>query len=459
MPGHPRRAAVAVLLASLLGAAPRPVLAQASVQGFASVMTDVLPDVSGSEGRQAVGEVRTRLFADARQSLGGHVQLRAAGFVDGLIGACWPSGQPGCGGRDGRGRAAVARPTDLYAEWRGAHAEVRAGASRVVWGRLDEFQPGDVVNPLDLSRFLLEGRSEARLASAMVRGRVFLPRGWTVEGVAVPWFKRGQFDLLGEEDSPFNLAPGVPPCSGGPNVCPTVTTAVSSPAVGRDGWQGGGRVTGTIGRVDVGGSVYRGFEAFPIYDVFLAPTFTPGPPVFVVNGYHPRFTMIAADAETVRGPWGLRGEAAYFPNSTLQSLGQGTTTGVPGTTLVVGLGGDRRTGNYRVAANMVVTRRRLDMDLLIRALVMPYDPGVASTDVLLVGWAERAFARETRMLRVLVANNPAEGSVFLRAIGSWSLRDDVALEASGGWLSGEGRDLLSRLERRDFVYARLKVHF
>jgi hypothetical protein len=90
---------------------------------------------------------------------------------------------------------------------------------------------------------------------------------------------------------------------------------------------------------------------------------------------------------------------------------------------------------------------------------MPFDPGVASTDVLLVGWAERSFARDTRTLRVLVANNPAEGSVFLRAIGSWSLRDDVALEASGGWLSGDGQDLLSRLDRRDFVYARLKVHF
>jgi hypothetical protein len=211
--------------------------------------------------------------------------------------------------------------------------------------------------------------------------------------------------------------------------------------------------------VDVGGSVYRGFEAFPIYGVFLAPTFAPGPPVFVVNSHHPRFTMIAGDAETVRGPWGLRGEAAYFLNGTLQSLGAGTTTGVPGNTLVVGIGGDRRTRQYRVAANMVVTRRRLDMDLLIRALVMPFDPGVASTDVLLVGWAERSFARETRALRVLVAGNPVEGSVFLRAIGSWSLRDDVALEVSGGWLRGDGQDLLSRLDRRDFVYARLKVHF
>lgn len=454
-----RLAALCALLSGLVCAAPLPAAAQASFEGFASVTTNVLPDLSEGDGRQAVGELRTRLFADARQSFGDHLQLRAAGFVDAVAGHCWPAAQPGCGGRDGRGRAAVVRPTDLYVEWRGSRADLRAGATRVVWGRLDEFQPGDVVNPLDLSRFLLEGRSEARLASAMVRGRVFLPRGWTVEGVAVPWFKRGQFDLVGESDSPFNLAPRLPPCAGGPNVCPSLVTQASSPDAGRDGWQGGGRVTGSVGRVDIGGSVYRGFEAFPVYGVFQAPTFAPGPPVFVVNSYHPRFTMIAGDAETVHGPWGVRGEVAWFPNGTLQSLGQGTTTGVPGNTLVAGVGGDRKTGSYRVAANVVVTRRRLDMDVLIRALLMPYDPGVASTDVLFVGWAERSFARDTRTLRVLVANNPSEGSLFLRAIGSWSLRDDVALEASGGWLSGDGQDLLSRLDRRDFVYARLKVHF
>ena len=434
--------------------------AQSSFQGSASVMTDVLPDVSEAAGQQRVGELRTRVFADARHAFGDHLQVRAAGFVDGLVGACWPASQPACGGRDASGRGAVVRPTDLYVEWRGAHAELRAGASRVVWGRLDEFQPGDVVNPLDLSRFLLEGRSEARLASAMVRGRVFLPRGWTLEGVAVPWFRRGQFDLVGEDDSPFNLGPRLPACAAGPNVCPTLVTHASSPRAGRNDWQGGGRVTGSLGRVDVGASLYRGFEAFPIYSLAQAPTFAPGPPVFVVNSTHPRFTMVAGDAETVRGPWDLRGEVAWFPQSTLQSLRQGATVGLPGNTLAVGLGADRKTGNYRVAANLVVTRKRLDTDVLSRALLAaPIDPAVASTDVLLVGWAERSFARETRTVRLLAAHDPQAGSLFLRVIGSWSLRDDVALEASGGWLSGHGQDLLSQLSRRDFVYARLKVHF
>ena len=279
------------------------------------------------------------------------------------------------------------------------------------------------------------------------------------QGVAVPWFRRGQFDQLGEEDSPFNLGPKLPPCAGGPNVCPTLLRADSSPRSGADAWQGGGRLTGTIGRVDVGGSVYRGFEAFPVHDLHVVPTFAPGPPVFALNSFHPRFTMVAGDFETVRGPWGLRGEVAYFPETTLQSFGAATTTGIPGKTLSAGVGADRKTGDYRVAANVVVTRRRLDIERLSRALVMPYDPDVASTDVLMVGWAERSFARETRTVRVLAAWNPEAESLFVRAICGWSLRDDVALEVSGGWLQGDGQDLLSRLAQRDFLYARLKVHF
>ena len=219
------------------------------------------------------------------------------------------------------------------------------------------------------------------------------------------------------------------------------------------------RLTGSIGRVDVGGSVYRGFDAFPVYTVLAVPTFAPGPPVFSASSYYPRFTIVAGDFETVRGPWGLRGEAAWFPETTLQSFGEGTTTGIPGRMLSAGVGADRKTGDYRVAANVVVTRRRFDMDLPRRALMLPYDSGVASTDVLMVGWAERSFVRETRTVRVLAAWNPDAESLFVRAIGGWSLRDDVALEVSGGWLQGAGQDLLSRLAQRDFLYARLKVHF
>ena len=422
------------------------------MDGYASVMVDVLPDVSPGRGRQSATEVRARLFVERHQDIGQHLRLNLAGYVDGLV------ADRGAIGGSGATTAATVKPTDLSAEWRAAHFDVRAGVSRVVWGRLDEFQPGDVVNPIDTTRFLLEGRSEARLAVPMVRTRIFLPASIVLEGLVVPVFRSGRSDQLDEETSPFSL--GALPealCPGGPAGCVTLLHVRIEPEGGWRQLQGGARVTGTVGRVDLGVSVYRGFKPFGTLTLGPPlPTFAPGPPVHNLFETFPRFTMIAGDFETVRGAWGVRGEAAYLPNDTLQSAP--VFAALPGRSFDAGVGVDRRAGDFRVSGTLIVSRRRVDRGALGRALV-PANSAGEFTDALLVGSAERTFARETRVLRVLAAWNPNAASAFVRGIGSVSLRDNVWLELSGGWLRGDGVDMLSRLSMRDFAYARIKVHF
>ena len=124
------------------------------------------------------------------------------------------------------------------------------GASRIVWGRLDEFQPTDVVNPLDLSKFLLEGRSEARLSVGLVRGRVFLPGSATLDLIAVPGFRAGRFDQLDEPSSPFNFASFRRRLSNaafrrsGPRACRAAPGSAPRPAA----WIGGPRLIADSGR-------------------------------------------------------------------------------------------------------------------------------------------------------------------------------------------------------------------
>ena len=284
-------------------------------------MFDGLPDLDPADGLQAVGELRTRVFAERRDQFGEHLRLNLAGYVDGLL------ADRQVLGRTGVARAAIVRPADVYVEFVASRFDLRAGASRLVWGRLDEFQPTDVVNPIDLTRFLLEGRSEARLPVAMVRGRFFLPRSSTIEAVIVPAFRASRFDQLDEDSSPFNLlndvglAPrrraGLQPRRQAARGRPT--TAVARSRLRHDSIQGGARLTSTAGRVDWGMSAYRGLRTFPIV------TFTPtllGLPAVVET--FPRFTMIGGDFETVRGPWGVRGEIAVFPDDELQSTRTGT---------------------------------------------------------------------------------------------------------------------------------------
>jgi hypothetical protein len=365
--------------------------------GHFSTLFVVMPDASGAAGHQTVAESRSRLFAEGLFNPTDAVHVRAGVFVDTLLAHRQPFGAAAFTGD------AVMRPADLYIEYRGASFDLRAGMSRVVWGRLDEIQPTDVVNPLDLSRFLLEGRSEARLPVALVRGRAFLPRGTTLEAILVPAFRAGRFDQLDEPTSPFLLVP------------PGLLGHEPDLAIGN--LQGGARLTSTAGRVDWGASAWRGFESFP-----------------AAVAVYPRFTMIGADFETVHGAWGVRGEAAWFDTS------------LPGR-FEGGIGADRRAGHYRVALNAVVSH-------------------ADDTDVTLVGWGERTFARETRSVRLLGVYDPADATAFVRGIGAVSFRDNLWLEASAGWLTGEADaaaprtgDILGLLSHRDFLYLRLRVHF
>jgi hypothetical protein len=384
--------------------------------GYVSSLVLVMPDVDAADGAQSVAEVRTRLMVEGLFNPSDWMHLRLGGYVDTSAGRRETVASESTVG------AAVFRPADFYAEWRGGRFDARAGMSRITWGRLDEFQPTDVVNPIDLARFLLEGRSEARLPVALLRGRAFLPRSSTLEGIVVPVFRGGTFDELDEDTSPFRLSPNG-------------RRERREPAVAWKNLQGGARFTSTIGRVDWGVSAWRGFESFPTSS--LVPVTTDELalviPTFVET--FPRFTMIGGDFETVRGPWGLRGEFAWFDGASPRSF-------------ECGIGADRRAGEYRVALHAVMSRAE-------------------DTDVSLVGWAERTFAAQTRSTRLLAVYDPADETAFVRGIGAVSIRDNVWIEGSAGWFTGEppvtgsssGIDVLGLLARRDFLYARVKVYF
>jgi hypothetical protein len=379
-----------------------PALACAQVNGHVSVMFDALPDVSEATGSQQVMELRTRLFLEHKRDVGSHIRLNLSAYADGLAGDRSGAGAPGTT------TDALLRPNEFYAEFVATHFDLRVGASRIVWGRLDEFQPTDVVNPIDLTRFVLEGRSEARLPVGLVRARAFLPGASTLEGVLVPVFRAGRFDQLDERTSPFNLGP-------------TGNLDRQDPDPNWRNLQGGARFTSTAARVDWGVSAFRGFSTFPRYALGLTQ----------IVELFPRFTMVGGDFETVRGRWGLRGEGAAF-------VEHGRVDRVES-----GAGADRRAGDYRIAGNVLVTHQR----------------NHNGTDVTLVAVADRSFARETRTVRVLGVYNPTDDTGFVRAIGSISLKDDVWLEGSVGAFMGSSTDTLGLLTRRDFVYTGLKVFF
>ncbi len=434
-----------LVLLTLL-ALPSVVDAQPTVtsRGSVSAMFDTLPGVDAAELR-----VRTDGAADVELSPAW--TFRIASWVDGLVGR-----------RRGEGVAdATWQPGEIHARYRHERFDVTAGFQRVVWGTLDEIQPTDVVNPLDVSRFLIEGRSDARLPVLALRGRVFLPGDTTVDAVYVPLFRRGRYDLLDEPSSPFNLLADT--CAG--EVCratvdtPAGPAAVRVPLVSRaPAWTWGNgsvgvRATRTLGGVDVGASVYRGWQAFPL--VALEPTgrdpASGGPvePVAVLTESWSRLTMIGGDAEAARGAITWRAEGAWLVDTGVQDVPGGPI--VDGRTLQVGGGLDWTAGPWRSFGTVIVRR---SWAVGPQASLVPSAGGLQ-----LVGGTERTFARETWRMRGFLVVDPTEGTAFVRGLAAWNLRDNLWLEGAVAAFAGDGTDFLGRYTDRDFASVRMKYYF
>jgi predicted RND superfamily exporter protein len=404
--------------------------------GQVSILGDFFPNRESTE-------LRSRIFVEQKAEPAQALRLTFSGFVEGLVAQRER--------RQGDSREigfvhtetdAIARVHEAVAEVRFGRLDVYAGYGRIVWGRLDELQPTDVINPLDVSRFFFEGRNEARLPVAVVRTRYYLADDTTVEAVYVPVFRRGRFDQLDEATSPFNIAPDLNAAVCLAIGCPPVALAIEErePAVRWRNAQGGVRFGSTIGRLDWSVSAYRGFEAFPFV------SFSHDGRAIVAS--FPRFTMAGADFETVAGEWGIRGELAAFLRDTFQGADLSI---VDGRSLDAGVGVDRRAGGYQLSGTVLFHRE--DPDVTTRADLDQRH------DVSLIVSADRSFARDRYTLRAFSVYNPSEGSAFLRAIGMARVHDDVALELSGGWFPGEGRDTVGRFSASDFVYARLKYYW
>lgn len=158
------------------------------IHGDLSVLADVFPE------RDQAREVRGRARIEVTSDPAAWLRLRFEGTAEGLVAE-----------RTGRVNAARAEVREAWVDVRGAKAEVRAGYGRLVWGRLDEVMPSDVINPIDAATFFLDGRAQARLPIAFARGRVFVTPDTSLEMIAALPGRRSRFDGLDEATSPFNL--------------------------------------------------------------------------------------------------------------------------------------------------------------------------------------------------------------------------------------------------------------
>jgi hypothetical protein len=421
----------AVVAAIILGLIPHPLHAQGNFSGQVSVLGNAFAD------QPRTPELRSRAFAKETVTVGPHVRFDVAGFAEGLL----THGTP-------KNRAGVAEFDEASVQISVSRLDLLAGFTRAVWGRLDEIQPSDVVNPLDLSKFFSESREAARMPVGLIRGRLHLTESATIELVAVPRFRAGRFDRLDEANSPFNPA--------------RLPLPVQVQRPSGDVWsqmQGGGRLTASTRRVDWAIGAYRGFRPLQVYTLRYQVAGIPAAPVtsIRIDGTYPRFRMVSADFETAFSRWTLRGEAVASDEDAIQA--RATPVSASGRTVQVGLGADRSLAGNRLLGELVWYRAALD------APSLPLDPLTAAPprfdrrSFSAVAIAERQFARGTRVLRGFGLYDAVARNGLARAIAAISPRDGLWLESSIVWFSGRRAGFVGPFVDDDFVSVRITKHF
>jgi len=356
------------------------------------------------------GEARTRLFARYDTIIDKSWIVVASACVDAVAG----TGE--------RGTAGIVRPLDSYLERRDGRVELRLGISNVAWGVLDELSPQDVINPVDVSRFVLEGRSESRLPVPMARVRVFLPASLTLEGIIVPFARRGAFDQLDEPTSPF--APE------GLAALPKSDAELSGAAL-----EGGLRVKRTGSGIDWGLSMYHDTVDFDRYEATETG----------LSARRPSRWMAGGDVEAAIGEWVLRGDGALFIHDPLQA--DGIPAIVPKVTFQGGMGADRRVGDNAFYFNALYS-------------FVPDDPRIdGADDVSFFGGYTRDLKGGTSSLRLFGLWNALSDSGFGRATWEWELVENLRFDVSGSVFLGQGRRVIRLNEDADLLTARLRFYF
>jgi hypothetical protein len=327
----------------------------------------------------------------------------------------------GSGDRDTDG---ILRPLSTFVEYRASRAEVRVGLSTVAWGVLDELSPQDVVSPVDVSRFVLDGRAEARLPVPMARVRAFLPASMTLEALVVPYARRGWFDQLDETHSPFAPA--------GLATFPRTQSRWSADAI-----EGGLRLRGTGSGFDWGLSGYHDVVDFDRYQV------TPAG----VAASRPSRWMAGADIEAALGNWVLRLDGAAFVDDPLQVQVATAPAIVRRDTFQAGIGADRRSGDTTFYVNALY--RHLPTDPLLDAV----------SELSLFGGLTRDFAQGTRTVRIFGLWNTESDSGFARLSWDHEVVENLRLDVSGGLFVGQGGSVFRSIEDADFVTARIRFYF
>ncbi len=209
---------------------------------------------------------------------------------------------------------------DAYLNLRGEGYNLKLGNQIVRWGKTDGYSPLDNLNPEDFRDDLAGRREDRKLPIPMVNLEIYTD-SVTISGVYIPFFIRPELDLQGTDWSLLGIADQ----QGG-----TISITEEDPSHSLKNSEGGIRLSGISGSMDWAFSWLYAREDMPAVDTLTLPPGVPvpsggmsissigalskagGQPIHLT---HDRQNIFGVEIETTMSSFGVRGDLAYFDNS------------------------------------------------------------------------------------------------------------------------------------------------
>jgi len=346
---------------------------------------------------------------------------------------------------------------ELYLGYSSSHADLRAGIQRFAWGRLDEYPPNDLLNPLDYSQFLRKPLEDRKIGVPSLSAAVTREE-WTYDAVWIPVFVPCRLALPYERWSGISSASAL---SRTPNA-EMVLAEPELPDRKIENSNIGFRVRRS-GDIEWALNLFNGYDSRPVFKT-TALVIDPQPgKVLIDPGYVPdfhRISVVGLDAAAIQGDWSLRLEAAYtfgryfntkrelwgYPSVPAPGAYSLNSSELKSDTLDYGIGAD-----YRLFE---------DATLIMQAqqtLIMHRREALYERKIETILWmnVKAGWLNQKVETNVSVAYNPEHGANMGKVNAWYIFTDSWKTGITAINLTGPSQSLFGRYSRNDQVEAEL----
>ncbi len=352
---------------------------------------------------------------------------------------------------------------DLYGE----RLDWRIGKQQVVWGKADGYFINDIVNPLDLSYFLLQDFEDIRMATTLVKAK-WHTGNHSLETVFIPEFKptkllfSGNWGFARPDSVTFDLSQFNAALPAMPLTLPLYyeTDIQGEYSLRKAEW--GFKLNTFLFGTDLSLIYLKMREDRPVYrktvemeTMTIAPGVTiPVPTQLILQPTHPWLKFYGFNFSRPFGMWVLRGEGGYFPKRYFDSASMSAlqnSNGVVAKPFWQGMLGLE----YQLTASI---------DLSVQAIheqIEKYTAGIQTDKQTNIGtlMLRGHFANETLSPLCLMLYNFEDKSYLSRLLVEWNYADNLVLAAGIDLLGGKADTIFGRFDRNDNVYFKIVYSF